>query len=347
MESNELIESYLREVGRRLPGGQREDIIRELRSSIQDAIEARVGKGNVPAREDILAVLNQMGTPDVVAAEYKGRQRRRMDPGARKLFLYIILSFAIFGAAINVLLDLLREGIWSNTMTSGWLLPNSVTGLLCVIISIAAVFIIAWFLPKAMKKKKEMDLAGGSTAPTGEKYTWEGDARPVVRRMARIFRIAILLVVTIAVNFFTGSMGIYYTDQGGMVNFIPVVGSVLSSYIVLWDIALGAGLALAIVELIKGEKTIPTRIISLMISAFILVMAIVMLAGPSIIPGDTILNGYHGMVPAAQVDTALSAVGWVIFGVLLLVAVLSLYAVIMKSVRLVKAAKAAAAQGGY
>jgi len=66
----QLIESYLHEVGRYLPEEQRDDILVELRSSLEDEVRESAGTDN-PTRNQIETVLNKFGHPINVASAYK------------------------------------------------------------------------------------------------------------------------------------------------------------------------------------------------------------------------------------------------------------------------------------
>ena len=64
----ELIERYLHAIGRHLPGNKREDILTELRSTLEDQVEARAA--GEPNEADAAAVIAEMGPPRQVAAGY-------------------------------------------------------------------------------------------------------------------------------------------------------------------------------------------------------------------------------------------------------------------------------------
>ena len=64
----ELIERYLQEIGRHLPANKRADILSELRSSLDDSLEARTN--GQPSEEAIVQIIKEMGAPRKVAASY-------------------------------------------------------------------------------------------------------------------------------------------------------------------------------------------------------------------------------------------------------------------------------------
>jgi hypothetical protein len=76
-----LTDRYVDATLRRLPGRQRPDIEQELRTSIADAIEDRVGSGAAPADAE-RAVLTELGDPARLAAGYADRPLHLIGPAA-------------------------------------------------------------------------------------------------------------------------------------------------------------------------------------------------------------------------------------------------------------------------
>lgn len=69
---SDLIERYVHEVGRYAPQKEREEIMAELRSQIQDQLDDRFG--GEPAADDVAGVLRELGDPRRMAASYGGEQ---------------------------------------------------------------------------------------------------------------------------------------------------------------------------------------------------------------------------------------------------------------------------------
>lgn len=72
-----LTDRYVHAVLRSVPEARREEIGRELRSSIDDMVEARTADGDVDAER---AVLTELGDPDVLAARYADRPLQLIGP---------------------------------------------------------------------------------------------------------------------------------------------------------------------------------------------------------------------------------------------------------------------------
>lgn len=95
-----------------LPADQRADHAEELRSSIRDQIDARVERGEEPAAAE-LAVLNGLGDPAVLAADYTGQPLRLVGPRwypTWRRILRVILWSALPFVALGVAISLAVEG---------------------------------------------------------------------------------------------------------------------------------------------------------------------------------------------------------------------------------------------
>jgi len=100
-----LIDNYVSEIGRRLPGRTRKDIEAEIRSILQDMLEERSQKAGKPVDEEMtLQVLKAYGAPEKVAATYLG-ERYLVGPRLYptfKLVLRIVLVVIGVLAAIGL-----------------------------------------------------------------------------------------------------------------------------------------------------------------------------------------------------------------------------------------------------
>lgn len=82
-------ERYLAVVLRSIPGPQRADVERELRSSIADAVEERVAGGEDGAAAE-RAVLESLGDPAQLAAAYSGRPAYLIGPELYPLYRHFV-----------------------------------------------------------------------------------------------------------------------------------------------------------------------------------------------------------------------------------------------------------------
>lgn len=98
------MDRYLYAVTRRLPKAMREDIERELRSNLLDALEERL-EGREATEQDVLDLLNEFGDPEKVAAEYMPEKRYLIGPELIDLY-WMILKIAGIAVAIGLTIAL-------------------------------------------------------------------------------------------------------------------------------------------------------------------------------------------------------------------------------------------------
>ncbi|MGI5152803.1 permease prefix domain 1-containing protein [Plantactinospora sp. CA-294935] len=101
-----LTDRYLAAALGRLPGRQRADVERELRTSIADAIDERRESGADPAEAEI-AVLTELGDPARLAAGYADRPPYLIGPGLfgdytrlLRILLATVLPASVVGVAL-------------------------------------------------------------------------------------------------------------------------------------------------------------------------------------------------------------------------------------------------------
>ncbi len=96
----ELIERYVYQVGKRLPSKNRGDIVSELRSSLEDQLDAR-SEGE-PSEAQAVELLTEMGSPKSVAASYYPEGQYLIGPTLYPLFRMVvgIVLAAVIGAQL-------------------------------------------------------------------------------------------------------------------------------------------------------------------------------------------------------------------------------------------------------
>jgi len=108
--TTDLIERYLYAVGDELPRSQRGDIIRELRTLIEDKIEER-SHGQAQAPDAVLTalVLEEIGEPAAVARRYDSRPQYLVGPRYYPVLLRIVKTGLVVVAVVVVLTTLLNS----------------------------------------------------------------------------------------------------------------------------------------------------------------------------------------------------------------------------------------------
>ena len=111
-----MIDRYVYDVTRRLPASQREDIEKELRGLIEDMLEQR---SNNPGKEDVEAVLIELGRPSALAAKYRGTKRHLIGPELYDtyfLVIKIVMGATALGITIAMIVGLITsppQNVWA------------------------------------------------------------------------------------------------------------------------------------------------------------------------------------------------------------------------------------------
>jgi len=142
----ELIDRYVYAVTRELPRAQREDVAEELRGMIEDMATDRA-KGKKPSQADIVAVLKELGRPEVLALKYRQTRDYLIGPKWYGLYVKILKQLlAIVPAIIMVIVGMvaLAEGkTVGETVLEA--LGSGLTGVVHIAFWVTAVFaVIEW-----------------------------------------------------------------------------------------------------------------------------------------------------------------------------------------------------------
>jgi hypothetical protein len=125
---------YLEAALRSIPEDKRADVERELRSSITDAIDERVGNGEDPLAAE-RAVLEGLGDPAKLASGYTGKPNYLIGPVLFPIYRFIIPRLMAAGAPIaGVILaavEILRGGSYGDALGAG------ISGAIAIAIQIA------------------------------------------------------------------------------------------------------------------------------------------------------------------------------------------------------------------
>ncbi len=102
MSENDLIDRYIAEVGKDLPGKARQDIEAEILTAIEDMLIERSQKAGKPADEEmVVEVLKEYGAPRKVAASYQP-ERYVIGPRLFPSFLTVVQVILPIVAAISL-----------------------------------------------------------------------------------------------------------------------------------------------------------------------------------------------------------------------------------------------------
>lgn len=147
---NQMIESYLYEVARRLPKDQKEDIIKELSTHIEDQLEFEEASDSL---ESTAKVLEALGSPSSVAnAHNSGSPRLIGNELADAYFtaLYIIIAISLSATVLGFFLD---SGFSVDISAASAITKLIAGGIESVITSVGTMSIIFYLIQKSINKK--------------------------------------------------------------------------------------------------------------------------------------------------------------------------------------------------
>jgi len=257
----ELIERYLQEIGRHLPANRRADILSELRSSLNDSLEARTD--GQPSDEAVIQIIKDMGAPREVAASYYPEGQYLIGPELFPLFqliIRIVMAATVGGQLISAIVSLTVSH--RADFLEFLQILNSIPAALGSVVLVFA--IMQWFNVHPDFKKKDFDPR--SLPPLH-------NDKPV-HRGELVFSIVFgTLFLAFLVAF--GTSGGFTVKYG--VNLLT--DPVLDKYYPWIGVSVVLGILLDIVLLWRGHWEISTRIAKIGTDIFALVLLRLLLQG--------------------------------------------------------------------
>ena len=230
----ELVDRYVYAVGRHLPRRGRADIETEIRSLIEDTLDGYAQKqGRNVDEEMVVAVLQEFGKPEEVAASYRSGKQYLVGPELFpifKLVLTVVISVMSAFYLIGILIALGRaEDFWNTLLTifSGRLPEyfSTMIGILGIIVIVFAV------LERVLPEQAFVDDEDWD--PTQLEKVEEPNR---INRAGLIISIVFLVIFLIWFNFFPRFVGIYvFADKdSGFISVLVDGYQALMPWINLW-----------------------------------------------------------------------------------------------------------------
>jgi hypothetical protein len=316
-----LIDRYLIEVGKHLPPKNRQDIQREIRSTLEDMLTDRSQTSGKPVDEAMtMALLKEYGSPEQVAAAYTP-QRYLVGPRVYPIFL--LVTQIVLVVLFFVFLFLMVLGLYGTNFTGQDFLSalakfaaNYLSAAIAAFGNIVIVFAIIErsLSPKAIAT--ELDQEQGAWDPATLAKAPDPDQ---VKVSESIFAILFILIGLVVFNLYPQVVGAWFQIDGVWTQ-IPMLSPAFFSYLpwlnLLWLLEIGLHLAL----LRRGRWSTATRLTNIVLNLAGIALAVAMLTGPALMALDP--AAFAG-TPLADVTTTLSWVfGWLpamVLGILIVV----------------------------
>lgn len=321
-EKMELIERYLHETGKYLTRKNRDDILAEIRSHLEDTLDERTG--GKPTEEDVVALLKETGSPRKMAASYAPQGQYVVGPELYPIFRLVagITIAAVLGAQLLAWgVSIWAENGFVNT-------PEMVVGLLnSVPITLGWVVIVF------------MILQAKGVNPKLDAEPWNPRSLPVVentedvKRGEMIAGIVFGSLVLAVLAVMPEKIGIY-DFQGGEFFANPVV----LEYLPLIFLSILVSIGLDIYLLWRGRWNVVTRVYQFASNIFSIVVLTFLYKGHNAWLADHGSGGFFPQIVklGENYGESINLIGMeafrMAFGIALVVTVIETIVIIVKMI---------------
>lgn len=311
-----LIDRYVKEVGKHLPQKQRADIEKEIRSTLLDMLEEREpASPDVEREAAVVALLKEYGEPRKVAESYIGPRYLigpRIYPTfelVTKIVLAVVIGIAVVGLGIGLAGSSLAGMDFLSKVGS------SALGLLGSLVTVFGNIVIVFAILERVLPAKEFD---GAEDWEPEQLAAEPDPDEV-KYGEQIVGILFLTLFLILFNLYPEVIRFGFFGENDWV-FIPIMLSeAFFSYLPWLNVLFLLEIAMAVYLIRAGAWTVASRAASILINLAGIALAVVMLRGPALI--DLTPDRLAG-TPLAESAEALTAVGNLIPAIVLIVVII-------------------------
>lgn len=276
----DLLNRYVAEVGKHLPRKNRADIENEIHSTLQDMLEDRSQKDGRPVDEAmIMAVLRDYGAPKAVAATYQP-ERYLIGPKLYPLFwlvlkiVFIVLAVTTM-IGIGVRLGTAQPGGETAAVVLGKAALDYLQGMMAALGNIVFIFaVLERFLPaEKVDTEAQWDPADLQKEP-------EPDS---LRLWEPVFVILMDFAFLVVLNFYPQVIALHINPFSGGPAPIPLLSAAFFSVLPWINLLVALDIILNVALLRLGYWVTTTRIAYIALKIFGVVIAVVLLKGPSIV----------------------------------------------------------------
>jgi hypothetical protein len=278
-----LLDLYLEEVRKQLPRNNREDILKEIRSTLMDMVEDRkAGPDGETSEKNITAVLSEFGSPRKVAQQY-GARNYLIGPRLYPVYLQVLRIVLIVVAALNLLGLIIAvinppapdPGLFETIFQIiGGLFSSLFTAFGIVTLSFAG---IERTTPEAWKLSVDEEWT------PEDLHKHENQQRVSVTELA--IEITLTLIFIAVLNFFLDKIGIYYLADSQWFS-APILNENFNRYVPWITVGAALDIALNLYLIRKGFWDKLSVIGKVLFNAFMIAITFTMLIGPAIFTID-------------------------------------------------------------
>ena len=273
-----LIDKYVSEVSRRLWKKNRKDIEKELKSTLEDMLEEKVGEREA-TEEDVVELLKEFGRPKETASSYNTPDKYLIGPKVfdlyvlvLKIVLAVILVLTIFGSVISLAFN---EG--GNVFIELFLIIPKIFS--AVVGAFGGVTIIFALIEHF--SEEEIDIRDEDWNPKDlPEAVNDYDKISILGLIAKIVLIIFALVI---LNFYPDKIPVFYQSGGDWIFVSALNMEALSRFLPYLNILWIASIILSFVIMLQGKWDLKTKVGDILLSIFSIVILALMIAGPEII----------------------------------------------------------------
>jgi hypothetical protein len=247
-----LMDRYLNDIGRRLPARQRADILSELRSSLQDALDDQV-KGQ-PTEDDVADLLREFGRPEEVVARYRPSSQYLIGPELYPSFK-MALTFTLAAVALGLSVAFVMGLVFGQDPGDdlGRRLLGMLEAYIQVGVSVFGAIVIAFAIMQRLEFK-----------PSDEKETAEWDPRTLpdaaerdlVKRGETATGLAFQILFLVLVNIFHSRVGFILSPGREL-----VTTTIVTDHLLWLNLLILLGIGLNLWLLVRGRWRWYTRVL--------------------------------------------------------------------------------------
>lgn len=261
----DLMERYLYDVVRRLPQKQREDIEKELRSLMEDMVEAKMEESGRGREECMKEVLGELGDPAKMARSYRGENDCLIGGEYYDNYCFV-LKVVLLCAGVGILISsfvsagvqmveaqMPMNEIWMENMASIGNIPMILVQIFGIITLIYAIL-----------ERNHVKVTSGNDTPWNlEKLPQIPYKKAVISRGDSAVELVFNVIIFIMFLLVPQLMGAWIQADGNIVS-VPLFNlSIWGQVLPLFLICIVAGFVDALVKLVMGRYCYPVMIVNL------------------------------------------------------------------------------------
>lgn len=300
---NTWIDRYVAEVGRMLPAAKRADVEMEMRSLIEEEVDARVGVGGSTderAYQDIvLDVLHSFGHPAQMASRY-GAPQYLIGPALYPTFVALLRIVLAVAVGANLLALAVEVGVNRTPVSIAGILLDLAESLFYA----GGIFVLIFALVERLNRP--------ALAKESVPGAWDPRSLPEIEDRAQIkvgetiIEMVFMLAALLWINFYLDRLA-FYRVPGEGIQSLAIFSPEFRQHVPLLTIWLGLDLVLHIVLLARGRWTRWLRLADLAIQGIGVAVLIRMLTGPDLAAWPVVEPAYRVTVGLILVVTLFEA----------------------------------------